>query len=272
MFDKLIESEPEGADFKNRSSYFMVSSLVVGILFVTAVVISIYAGDIGLGTQDFELTEMLAPVDMAATAPERPKQMPATQSQSTSPLPTRQVNMASVDEPTHVPQTTSTAVNTQMSRPDTGRFIYGSKFDTNGGVTNISGRDSAASASTGETGLSTIRSSADDSTDVEPPPARIEKPIKKAPPQTLGVINGKATYLPKPAYSAAAKAVHAQGSVNVQVMIDESGNVISAHAAGGHPLLRSAAEQAAKNAKFSTTYLSKIPVKVTGIIVYNFVL
>ena len=49
MFDKLIVSEPEGADFKNRRSYFMVSSIVVGALFLTAVVISIYSADIGLG-------------------------------------------------------------------------------------------------------------------------------------------------------------------------------------------------------------------------------
>ena len=66
MFDKLIASEPEGADFKNRRSYFMVSSLVVGVLFLTAVVISIFAADFGLGSSSFELTQMIAPPEMAA--------------------------------------------------------------------------------------------------------------------------------------------------------------------------------------------------------------
>ena len=70
MFDKLIESEPAGADFKDRKSYFMVSSLVVGVLFLVAVVFSIYAADIGLGKSGLELSELLAPVDMAATDPE----------------------------------------------------------------------------------------------------------------------------------------------------------------------------------------------------------
>lgn len=93
-------------------------------------------------------------------------------------------------------------------------------------------------------------------------------------PKTIsgGVLNGKATNLVKPAYPAAAKAVRASGTVNVQVTIDESGNVISASAVSGHPLLRASAVQAARQSKFSPTMLSGQPVKVTGVIVYNFVL
>jgi TonB family protein len=87
-----------------------------------------------------------------------------------------------------------------------------------------------------------------------------------------GVLNGKATNLVKPAYPAAAKAVKAQGAVNVQVTIDEKGNVISATAVSGHPLLREAAVTAARASKFSPTTLEGKPVKVTGVIVYNFVL
>ena len=73
MFDKMIESQTEGAEFKNRRGYFLVSSVVVGILFMTAVVISIFAADFGLGSSSFELAEMIAPVDMAAAEPEPPK-------------------------------------------------------------------------------------------------------------------------------------------------------------------------------------------------------
>jgi len=39
----------------------------------------------------------------------------------------------------------------------------------------------------------------------------------------------------------------------------------------GHPLLRGAAEQAARGARFSPTLLSGQPVKVSGVITYNFV-
>jgi protein TonB len=55
------------------------------------------------------------------------------------------------------------------------------------------------------------------------------------------------------------------------VTIDESGNVISASAVSGHPLLRAAAVAAARSSKFSPTMLSGQAVKVTGVIVYNFV-
>ena len=86
-----------------------------------------------------------------------------------------------------------------------------------------------------------------------------------------GVVNSSAISLPKPPYPAAARAVKAEGAVNVQVLIDEQGNVVSANAVSGHPLLRQASEQAALGAKFKPTLLSGQPVKVNGIIVYNFV-
>ena len=86
-----------------------------------------------------------------------------------------------------------------------------------------------------------------------------------------GVLNAKAISLPKPSYPSAARAVHASGAVNVQVTIDEKGNVTSASAVSGHPLLRAAATAAARQARFSPTKLSGAPVKVTGVIVYNFV-
>ena len=87
-----------------------------------------------------------------------------------------------------------------------------------------------------------------------------------------GVLNGKALALPKPEYPAAAKAVKAQGAVSVQITVDEQGNVISASAVSGHPLLRSAAETAARGATFSPTLLSGQAVKFSGIVTYNFVL
>ena len=86
-----------------------------------------------------------------------------------------------------------------------------------------------------------------------------------------GIINGKAMNLVKPPYPAAARTVRASGAVNVQVVIDESGKVISATAVSGNPLLRAAAEQAARNSNFTPTMMSGQPVKVTGVIVYNFV-
>ena len=93
----------------------------------------------------------------------------------------------------------------------------------------------------------------------------------KRAPISGGVLNGKAIVLPKPEYPAEAHAAGASGAVVVQVTIDESGMVISARAISGHPTLRQAAVNAANQARFSPTSLMGEPVKVTGVITYNFV-
>jgi len=57
----------------------------------------------------------------------------------------------------------------------------------------------------------------------------------------------------------------------VQVLVDETGNVMSADPTSGHPLLLNAAVGAARHARFSPTLLSGQPVKVSGVLSYNFV-
>lgn len=86
-----------------------------------------------------------------------------------------------------------------------------------------------------------------------------------------GVLNGKAISFPKPPYPPAARAIQASGAVSVQVLVDVEGTVISANAVSGHPLLRPAAVAAARGAKFSLTLVDGVPVKVSGVITYNFI-
>jgi TonB family protein len=85
-----------------------------------------------------------------------------------------------------------------------------------------------------------------------------------------GVLNSKAISLPQPVYPPAARSVGASGAVQIQVLVDETGKVISASAAGGHPLLQAAAVVAARQAVFAPTLLSGQPVKVSGILTYIF--
>ena len=85
-----------------------------------------------------------------------------------------------------------------------------------------------------------------------------------------GILNSKAIEFPQPVYPPTARAVRATGSVSVQVTVDEKGNVVSASAVSGHPLLRAAAVQAARQARFAPTKLSGQPVNVTGVLTYNF--
>ncbi len=87
-----------------------------------------------------------------------------------------------------------------------------------------------------------------------------------------GVLNGKAIKKPAPDYPASAKMARAMGTVTVQLLVDEEGKVAEAYAVSGHPLLQGASVEAARRARFTPTTLCGKPVKVTGVITYNFVL
>lgn len=86
-----------------------------------------------------------------------------------------------------------------------------------------------------------------------------------------GVINGKAISLPRPPYPPSARSLGARGTVSVKVLIDERGNVTSAKGFCGDQIFFPVTETAARQARFSPTLLSGVPVKVSGIITYNFV-
>ncbi|HEV2664662.1 MAG TPA: energy transducer TonB, partial [Blastocatellia bacterium] len=87
-----------------------------------------------------------------------------------------------------------------------------------------------------------------------------------------GVLQGKAIRKVQPPYPQLAKAARASGAVQVQVTISETGEVIEAAVISGHPLLRDAALQAARQWMFHPTELSGVPVKVQGILTFNFTL
>jgi len=104
--------------------------------------------------------------------------------------------------------------------------------------------------------------------DSEPPPPRPARSILKS--VSGGVLNGTAISLPLPIYPETAKRLGTSGIVSVEVVVDETGKVISARASTGPAALRDTAVQAALRARFSPTKLSGQPVKVTGSINYNF--
>ncbi|HEV7681656.1 MAG TPA: energy transducer TonB [Pyrinomonadaceae bacterium] len=121
-----------------------------------------------------------------------------------------------------------------------------------------------ANEATGDSAWETIRTTL---TVADPPRLPAGKPGAGG----GGILNGRAIRLPRPDYPSQAKARHAAGVVIVQVLIDEFGNVIAACAVSGHSTLLKASEQAAREAKFSPTKLSGKPVRVVGLITYNFV-
>ena len=86
-----------------------------------------------------------------------------------------------------------------------------------------------------------------------------------------GIVNGKAKKLARPPYPPAAKEARITGKVEVRVTIDETGTVLFACAQSGPSIFYPFVENAALGSKFSPTIIDGKPVKVVGIIVYNFI-
>lgn len=271
MFEKLIETDSGVADLKGRGRYFVVSTIVVGILFVSAVVFSIYAAEIDLGIGELDSSRILAPVitdEVLPDEPETARTHPQNSSLPTTDVIQRTAHIANINETQNAPTSVSVTPNTQLARPADGIYTIG-RYDSNGaganGPGNLMPGSGNSSPGTGSGGVPQRVAAVPDPP--KPPPAAVKKP---APPRSIGVVNSIAIRLPKPPYPAAARQMRAEGDVQVQVTIDEQGNVISARSLDGHRLLRTAAENAARRAKFTPTLLSKVPIKVTGIIIYKF--
>ena len=262
MFNNLIESSSHASEFKRRGSFVLFTMATYALLFTVAGVISIYAYDARLDDQNLEFVTMLNPVDLPAPPVSVTHAAPPKNSTSRTTQVVRQIAMASVNRPEIVPERTSATPNKNLPVPDQGPFVIG---DHDSDPVAPGGQLGPGDGGSGGTGPAVVEI-------VTPPPPQppIEKPVPRV--VSKGVITGLALSLPKPTYPQIARQARANGPVNVQVLIDETGKVISAKAVGGHPLLLAAAQQAAYGARFSPTKLGDQAVKVSGVITYNFVL
>jgi TonB family protein len=102
-----------------------------------------------------------------------------------------------------------------------------------------------------------------------PPPMGMGEGPPKPPP---GALRHEATKRVEPEYPPIARAAGAQGNVTVQVVIDEQGNVASARAVSGHPLLQQASVDAARQWVFKPTVVDGKPAKVNGTLSFSFVM
>jgi TonB family protein len=283
MLDQLVESSGKSGDGARRGGFLVTTMLVVTAVFLGSMLYSLFAKDYGMGGSDLELSTLVAPVPVPEEEPPPPepdKPEPEKQVKAAPNADVRKEIIQAMDESPREPEKVSIEKsNIPARRPD----VYTVKGDTNLDANSPAPSTYKGPVSTNNQGIpgpgGNPNSGADTGGDAPPPPPPTPKPTPPpatptpGPPKkvSLGVINGKAVRLVQPPYPAAAKAVRASGAVNVSVSIDVNGNVTSASAVSGHPLLRQAAESAARGSKFSPTVLSGQAVPVTGIIVYNFV-
>lgn len=267
MFDNLVESKVHSDDLARKSSFFLGTVLIYG-----AVLTAIFIGSIVWVTNNIEQEnyELLAELDTPVTPdppqvqqPEetQPKPAPTTTEQQVA---TRIELIADTNTPTAVPKEVVNVASKVPSVPPGMPVTIGR---TN---TNPTGSSGPVSPGGSGTGAPVVAAPPAAVAPPPPPPPKPEPP--KAPPKAIskGVLNGSASSKYEPPYPPQAKAVRAQGAVNVQVKIDTTGKVVSATAVSGHPLLRQAAQQAALRWRFTPTQLSGQPVEVTGTITFNF--
>lgn len=262
MFNNLIESSSHAQEFKRRGSFLLFTTATYLVLFAITGVASIYAYDAHLEAQTTELEITFVPLrsteETREEVPETTRPAAASDANPTRPMRTEAMDSAS--SPTTIPDKVGTVASPVL--PWRKGAVLG-PVDVD--PVAPPGGNRGVREGTGNTPVVNL---ADD-----PPPPPAPKPeIPKVLNVSKGVLEGKAVSLPRPNYPAMAKNIRVQGPVTVQVLIDESGQVVSAKAVSGHPLLVPEAIKAAMQARFSPTKLSDQPVKVSGVITYNFVL
>lgn len=268
MFTNLIESESHRKEFKRRSSFFLITVAAYALILFAAGVASIYAYDARLEAQSnsLEILNWVPPVTPPPVHPTNvaaprvvrrvaPSNVPVDR---TATVQERTTAVAPTSDPTKAPE--QIGITGPTAPPVTGVYRLSNR---NVDPPNL-GLNTSGNCVTCNSTAPAVRVE-------EAPP--LPTPIK---PKTESVASivlvSKAVSLPKPAYPPMAKAIGAEGSVAVQILVDEQGKVISAQPVSGHPTLLAAAKQAAFQARFTPTVLNGQPVKIQGVITYNFVL
>jgi periplasmic protein TonB len=264
MFTNLIESDSHAKEFKRRSSFFAATVAAYALFLFAAAVAGVltYDARVDAQTLDLEVAYWIPPVKPVKDTPREPRstRRPAATNAPADPhlkVPMRTNPTAPVTDPIKAPDTIGTTASTEP--PVTGPFVVGPKNADPPGLP--AGTETSVAPT-----VTTPPIKKED-------PPRVVEPVKP-PTQTISsrVLAAKAVDLPKPAYPIIAKQMRAQGQVNVQILVDEGGRVVSAHLVSGNPVFKLAVEDAARRARFTPTMLNDQPVKVQGVITYNFML
>ena len=275
MLDRLVESKNHGEENKKLNGLLATTFSLAAIGLALAFVISLFSFELNLGNGDLELSSLVAPNIIEETTPEPQPIEKKQQSSETvkTEMTTRVENIQRLDEsPVKPPDAISVTPSKNLARPNT-PFKISNKDLTLTSATAVNNvretNDTEKVSAVSDNKTTLIEKDEKEVAIIKQPVIPIEK---KKPVITVsrGVVNGTAKYLAQPIYPAAAKAVRAGGRVEVQVVIDENGRVVSASVINGHTLLRDSALNAARKSTFTPTKLSDEPVKVSGVIVYNF--
>ena len=218
-----------------RSPIHWVVSVGVQAAVVAAVVIIPLAFTQALDTTDLRATYLELPSPPPPAPPPSPPNTPARPA-------VRRMTTATITMPTIIPNRIVEAKNEDA--PDIGGGVAGSTGGVDGGVLGgvIGGIGGGP----------------------PPPPPSASSPPKRTGPYRVGgdVKAPRQLVSVPPDYPPIAKTARVEGTVEVDAVIDEQGNVVQARAVSGPKLLFAAAVQAVVKWKYEPTTLDGMPVPI----------
>lgn len=241
MFDKLVESAKQKQGTRARRLFLATGALYAVAL--TAIGVAAIIGFNSALAEEYDVTICMVPPIPSGPAPQRAS---------------RQQNLKQAPGPRfETPRVTEPLPNIKIE--DFGVKIppvYGPNFDRG-------------------TGVIGAPPPTDDSGPPPPPPTPTVKPTPAPTPVpvvrlTSVLTQGRVLRKAQPSYPPIAKAARIQGQVQVQISISETGAVTDAILLSGHPLLREAALQSAKQWLFIPTELNGQRVRAIGLLTFNF--
>ncbi|MDQ3634917.1 MAG: TonB family protein [Acidobacteriota bacterium] len=281
MLDKLVVSKNTTKENRRTGNFLITSFLAITSVLTVGLVYSLFSYNLAMGNDSLNISTLVAPVMETEAKPDIINKQPKSEKAepNNSKEITRKTVTLRINENPKVPDRISVIPSDVKSRPDVPYKL--STVDSKEFSASISSDTRSNNNSASSIGMPDLKGNTKPTEIVvkkpeiaEPPPLKKETPPiekKETPTVSGGVVNGKAINLVTPVYSQAAKSMNISGKVTVQVLIDEDGNIVSAEAIDGNPLLRQSAVRAARASKFSPTLLSKQKVKVSGVIIYNFI-
>src|SRR5215813_3579236 len=239
MFTNLIESNSHKREFKRRSSFFVATVAAYALVLTAAGIVGILTYDARVDAQNMDLMlESWIPPVKPPHEPEGPR--PAR--------PTRPNSRPNAPVDPHIQVAERTQPTAPATDPEKIPDDIGTKGSDSPPATGpvVQSPRNADPPSSGETQGTCTSCPPSTPPVVEPQPT--PTPVPRPATQTVSsrVLVSKAISLPQPPYPQIAKQAGIHGAVNIQILIDEEGKVISAHAVNGSAMLTHAAEDAAK--------------------------
>ncbi len=262
MFDRLIVSAKEKSKGRTKK-FFVVTTFIYSFVLASALVVSVFAASPLLyeSSEVFKLAPLLPP---PALPPAGVHPVPHNGSPQSSPPPNiynvvrlEDVNQKSENRPPVIP--TFSVHDSTISGPTGGSGIgVPGGIGVDGGVPE---GDKASTEPLPPPPATKVRP------EPEPQPRAQENKVVRVPSH---VLTGKAIVKKTPDYPAIARQIRVEGSIVVEIVISPEGRVESARALNGHALLMKPAVDAAYAWRFEPTILNGLPVRVTGVITFNF--